>query len=230
MNSTNRLILTGTPLQNNLPELWSLLNFLLPEIFDDLAVFESWFDVKELQQEGTEKILKQEEEKHVLASLREILKPFMLRRIKTEVNLKIPPKKELVVYAPLTELQHDLYKAVINRDLETLSKIEKKPDLIIQTPDGQKSKRKAFMKSKYNGSANNSFEHEMSPSTSLEKTEDSYDTDEWRAIKPVNQDNLSVFRQYTNVTQRNMDFLVRIQFHRNSKLYIFMIHILIHLI
>ena len=41
-NSANRLILSGTPLQNNLKELWSLLNFILPDIFDDLATFEQW--------------------------------------------------------------------------------------------------------------------------------------------------------------------------------------------
>ena len=40
----NRLLLTGTPLQNNLTELWSLLNFLLPDIFDDLDSFQAWFD------------------------------------------------------------------------------------------------------------------------------------------------------------------------------------------
>ncbi|XP_072747116.1 lymphoid-specific helicase [Anoplolepis gracilipes] len=212
MNSMNRLILTGTPLQNNLAELWSLLNFLLPEIFDDLAVFESWFNVQEFQQEGVEKILKQEEEKQVLLSLREILKPFMLRRIKADVHLKIPPKKELVVYAPLTQLQHDLYKAVINHDLEILSKIEK-PNLIIQTPDGKKAKRKAFLRSKY-GSDDNSFEAEMSPSTSLQEIENSNDTDKWKAVKLADENNLSSWKQYTDVTERNRDFLIQIKFGR----------------
>lgn len=219
MQSMNRLILTGTPLQNNLAELWSLLNFLLPEIFDDLAVFESWFSVKELEQEGAEKFLKQEEEKHVLSSLREILNPFMLRRIKDEVNLKVPPKKELVVYAPLTELQHDLYKAVLNRDLEKLSKIEK-PDLIIQTPDGKKPKRRAYLRSKYGSteSLQNNFEIEMSSSTLLEEIGNSNDTNEWKAMKPMDQQNLSIWKQYTDVTDRNRDFLVRIQFVNRGKL------------
>lgn len=43
LNTANRLLLTGTPLQNNLAELWSLLNFLLPDIFDDLESFQSWY-------------------------------------------------------------------------------------------------------------------------------------------------------------------------------------------
>lgn len=47
-SSVNRLLLTGTPLQNNLAELWSLLNFLLPEIFDDLKSFQAWFDFDDL--------------------------------------------------------------------------------------------------------------------------------------------------------------------------------------
>jgi len=42
-HSANRLLLTGTPLQNNLSELWSLLNFLLPDIFDDLESFQNWY-------------------------------------------------------------------------------------------------------------------------------------------------------------------------------------------
>lgn len=218
MQSMNRLILTGTPLQNNLAELWSLLNFLLPEIFDDLAVFESWFDVKELEEEGAEKFLKQEEEKHVLSSLREILKPFMLRRIKAEVNLKIPPKKELVVYAPLTELQHDLYKAVLNYDLETLSKIEK-PNLIIESTDGTKPKRQAFLRSKY-GSTNNNSENEIS-NTSLEEIVNTNNADECKTTtKSMDEQNLSIWKQYTDVTERNRDFLVRIQFQNRCKLLI----------
>lgn len=221
IQSMNRLILTGTPLQNNLAELWSLLNFLLPEIFDDLAVFESWFDVKELETEGAEKFLKQEEEKRVLSSLREILKPFMLRRTKAEVNLNIPPKKELVVYAPLTELQHELYEAVLNYDLETLSKIEK-PNLIIQSIDDKKPKRKAFLRNKY-GSVSNDFENEISPNTSLQEFEDSNDTDKCKTMKSKDEQNLLMWRQYTDVTERNRDFLVRIQLQNRCKLLLIII-------
>lgn len=222
MQSMNRLILTGTPLQNNLAELWSLLNFLLPEIFDDLAVFESWFDVKELEKEGTEKILKQEEEKRVLSSLREILKPFMLRRTKAEVNLNIPPKKELIIYAPLTELQHELYKAVLNYDLETLSKIEK-PNLIIQSTDNKKLRRKAFLRSKY-GSTSNDFESEISLSTSSQEIENNNDTDKCKTMESTDKQKLSIWKQYTDVTERNMEFLVRIQFQWKGKLLLIIIY------
>ncbi|XP_012054307.1 PREDICTED: lymphoid-specific helicase-like, partial [Atta cephalotes] len=209
IRSMNRLILTGTPLQNNLSELWSLLNFLLPEIFDDLDTFESWFDVKELQyQHGTEKLLKQEEEKHVLSSLREILKPFMLRRVKSEVCLEIPPKKELIVYAPLTELQYDLYKAVLNYDLEMLSKIEV-PDLIIQTVNGERPKRQCFLRSPYGSIKSKSKNRELNISVNNNIKQ-----------KPTkSEDKLSKCKQYTDVTERNREFLVRINFQNRMPMY-----------
>lgn len=72
-SSTNRLLLTGTPLQNSLAELWALLNFLMPEIFDSLDVFESWFDVTEMMEEGSdEKIIQQEKENQVISTLMKV--------------------------------------------------------------------------------------------------------------------------------------------------------------
>ena len=106
-HSANRLLLTGTPLQNNLSELWSLLNFLLPEIFDDLRVFESWFDAKDLHENQDElvRITAQEQKNSILSTLHQILTPFLLRRVKSDVDLQIPPKKEVMVYCPMTTRQ-----------------------------------------------------------------------------------------------------------------------------
>ncbi|KZC14635.1 Lymphocyte-specific helicase [Dufourea novaeangliae] len=218
--SMNRLLLTGTPLQNNLAELWSLLNFLLPEIFDDLAVFESWIDVKELQyDEGTEKVLKQEQEKQVLSSLREILQPFMLRREKADVCLDIPPKKQLVVYAPLTELQHDLYKAVLNRDLQALCKINEQPS--IYTEDGKRKQRRCVLKNVTNNNYNtsDSFIEENSSYSPLQENDESLDTHSKKQIKSSDYKNLSMWKQYTNVTERNQDFLINIKFNNRAGMY-----------
>ena len=213
--SMNRLLLTGTPLQNNLSELWSLLNFLLPEIFDDLAVFESWFDAKQLDyDEGTKKFLKLEEEKHVLGTLREILKPFMLRREKADVCLDIPPKKEVVVYAPLTKLQHDLYTAVLNRDIHRLSKIDETP-LICEDVDGVRPKRRCVLKN----IQNNSYGGEMSSSNSMQGSDDSSDTDIWKQVKPADKNNLLMWKQYTDIDDRNRDFFINIQLKNRVPMY-----------
>lgn len=134
--SANRLLLTGTPLQNNLAELWSLLNFLLPDIFDDLDSFQRWFDFSDVYSaEGDQRILAKEQEEQVLqgpaqtssgtfslvpkpsssppcvlflqvlSKLHQILQPFLLRRVKTDVLLTLPPKKEVLLFAPLAATQ-----------------------------------------------------------------------------------------------------------------------------
>jgi len=119
-NTANRLLLTGTPLQNNLSELWSLLNFLLPDIFDDLDQFQRWFDFDGLAdgEEGVDvRILEQQQQEQIVTKLHSVLKPFLLRRLKTDVELSIPPKKELILYAPMTKLQLDMYTQLLDRTL-----------------------------------------------------------------------------------------------------------------
>ena len=129
-NSANRLLLTGTPLQNNLSELWSLLNFLLPEIFDDLRVFESWFDAKDIHEKDEERtrITDQEQNESILSTLHQILTPFLLRRVKSDVDLEIPPKKEVLVYCPLTARQRELYRAIVEKTLADLLQSDEEKD------------------------------------------------------------------------------------------------------
>ena len=85
-HTQNRLLLTGTPLQNNLTELWSLLNFLLPQVFDDLDTFHKWFS--ELEESALQDI---EHDLGIVNTLHIILKPFLLRRLKSDGNLHILP-------------------------------------------------------------------------------------------------------------------------------------------
>ncbi|KAJ3108454.1 hypothetical protein HDU97_001161 [Phlyctochytrium planicorne] len=109
----NRLILSGTPLQNNLAELWSLLNFLMPDIFKNLEDFEGWFDFDELNEGDDRKILDKEAKESVVTNLHQILKPFLLRRVKTEVEIEIPKKRELLLFAPIVPRQKQLYDASV---------------------------------------------------------------------------------------------------------------------
>eukprot|EP01035_Chromulina_nebulosa_P022332 gene22332-28920_t len=110
VKSVNRLLLTGTPIQNTLDELWSLLNFCSPNIFDDLNVFQSWFGFKNIGKDTkVDDILASEQNTRIVSKLHEILRPFLLRRLKKDVLIHMPPKKEVVIYCPLTKLQKEYY-------------------------------------------------------------------------------------------------------------------------
>uniref|UniRef100_A0A8C5VX14 Proliferation-associated SNF2-like protein n=1 Tax=Microcebus murinus TaxID=30608 RepID=A0A8C5VX14_MICMU len=131
---TNSLV-TGTPLQNNLSELWSLLNFLLPDVFDDLKSFESWFDITSLS-ETAEDIIAKEREQNVSI----ILTPFLLRRLKSDVALEVPPKREVVVYAPLSKKQEIFYTAIVNRTIASMFGSSEKETVEV-SPTGRPKRR-----------------------------------------------------------------------------------------
>lgn len=113
-NSANRLLITGTPLQNNIAELWSLLHFLLPEVFNDLGSFESWFDFSTVLDNRGNKEVVEKRKRNLVSTMHAILKPFLLRRVKTDVENSLPKKREYILYAPLTPEQKDLYREIIN--------------------------------------------------------------------------------------------------------------------
>lgn len=114
------MILTGTPLQNNLSELWSLLNFLLPDAFADLEHFESMFDFSDVKdKEGHKEFITQERKTKTVASLHAILKPFLLRRVKTDVETHLPKKREYILYAPLSAEQKELYRKIKENDVRS---------------------------------------------------------------------------------------------------------------
>ncbi|XP_060001130.1 transcription activator BRG1 isoform X20 [Lagenorhynchus albirostris] len=145
-----RLLLTGTPLQNKLPELWALLNFLLPTIFKSCSTFEQWFnapfamtgektavgcgqclsmsawlgvalvclwpprfllkEVSGLSLMTEEVDLNEEETILIIRRLHKVLRPFLLRRLKKEVEAQLPEKVEYVIKCDMSALQRVLYR------------------------------------------------------------------------------------------------------------------------
>ncbi|KAI0100883.1 SNF2 family N-terminal domain-containing protein [Nemania sp. FL0031] len=125
--SATRLLITGTPLQNNLKELWSLLHFLMPETFLDWEAFEVWFDFSDLQdEEGTAQFIEDKESQSLVSKIHKVLQPLLLRRIKADVAAYLPKKREYVLYAPMTKEQTDLYNVVNDKKIDTRSYLEKK--------------------------------------------------------------------------------------------------------
>ncbi|XP_022985070.1 ATP-dependent DNA helicase DDM1 [Cucurbita maxima] len=115
----NKLLLTGTPLQNNLAELWSLLNFILPDIFSSNEEFESWFDLSGKSHAEEQEETQENRKAQVVAKLHAILRPFLLRRMKSDVELMLPRKKEIILYATMTECQKNFQEHLINKTLES---------------------------------------------------------------------------------------------------------------
>ncbi|XP_041000946.1 chromatin structure-remodeling complex protein SYD isoform X5 [Juglans microcarpa x Juglans regia] len=113
--SSHRLLLTGTPLQNNLEELWALLNFLLPNIFNSSEDFSQWFN-KPFQSNGDnspdEALLSEEENLLIINRLHQVLRPFVLRRLKHKVENQLPEKVERLIRCEASAYQKLLMKRV----------------------------------------------------------------------------------------------------------------------
>ncbi|RHZ68759.1 hypothetical protein CDV55_102775 [Aspergillus turcosus] len=108
-NSRNRLLITGTPLQNNLHELWALLNFLLPDVFGDSEAFDQWFSSQDADQDT------------VVQQLHRVLRPFLLRRVKSDVEKSLLPKKEVNLYVPMSEMQVKWYQKILEKDIDAVN-------------------------------------------------------------------------------------------------------------
>ncbi|KAI0961394.1 hypothetical protein AcV7_000503 [Taiwanofungus camphoratus] len=106
----NRLLLTGTPIQNSMQELWALLHFIMPSLFDSHDEFNEWFS-KDIENAAENKGSKLNE--HQLRRLHMILKPFMLRRVKRHVQNELSDKIEIDIYVDLSARQRSLYKALL---------------------------------------------------------------------------------------------------------------------
>ncbi|KAI4345461.1 hypothetical protein L6164_012585 [Bauhinia variegata] len=105
-----RLLITGTPLQNNLHELWALLNFLLPEIFSSSETFDEWFQISG-----------ENDQQEVVQQLHKVLRPFLLRRLKSDVEKGLPPKKETILKVGMSQMQKQYYRALLQKDLEVVN-------------------------------------------------------------------------------------------------------------
>jgi SWI/SNF-related matrix-associated actin-dependent regulator of chromatin subfamily A member 5 len=108
-NSRNRLLITGTPLQNNLHELWALLNFLLPDVFGDAEAFDQWFSAQDADQDT------------VVSQLHRVLRPFLLRRVKADVEKSLLPKKEINLYVGMSDMQIKWYKNILEKDIDAVN-------------------------------------------------------------------------------------------------------------
>jgi SWI/SNF-related matrix-associated actin-dependent regulator of chromatin subfamily A member 5 len=108
-NSRNRLLITGTPLQNNLHELWALLNFLLPDVFGDAEAFDQWFSGQGADQDT------------VVQQLHRVLRPFLLRRVKSDVEKSLLPKKEVNLYIGMSEMQVRWYQKILEKDIDAVN-------------------------------------------------------------------------------------------------------------
>ncbi|GAV07723.1 hypothetical protein RvY_17530 [Ramazzottius varieornatus] len=104
----HRVLLTGTPLQNNVEELFSLLHFLEPERFSNMEAFSLDFGNLKTDDQVTK--------------LQQILKPMMLRRLKEDVEKSIAPKEETIIEVELTNMQKKWYRAILEKNFAFLQK------------------------------------------------------------------------------------------------------------
>lgn len=111
-NTEHRLLLTGTPLQNNLKELWALLNFLMPNLFDSEEEFSELFEHDQNDPNSQKLIIKQ---------IHRLLRPFMLRRLKWDVEKSLPPKNEIYLYFGMSEMQKKLYKQILTKNIDVVN-------------------------------------------------------------------------------------------------------------
>jgi SWI/SNF-related matrix-associated actin-dependent regulator of chromatin subfamily A member 5 len=93
-------------------KLWALLNFMLPDVFEDAEQFDSLFNLD---------IDDAAAKTNMIGMLHKILRPFMLRRLKSDVEKSLPPKSEIMIFTSLSKMQREVYKNILRRELTTVN-------------------------------------------------------------------------------------------------------------
>ena len=122
-NCRNRLLLTGTPIQNSMAELWALLHFIMPELFDSFSDFTEWFS-KDIESSAEGKGSGMDSAQ--LKRLQLILQPFMLRRTKKDVLDELVQKVEIEMRTPLSTRQKYYYEVLKKRVTSTAELLDRK--------------------------------------------------------------------------------------------------------
>eukprot|EP01013_Petalomonas_cantuscygni_P040946 TRINITY_DN731_c1_g1_i1.p1 TRINITY_DN731_c1_g1~~TRINITY_DN731_c1_g1_i1.p1 ORF type:complete len:922 (+),score=82.87 TRINITY_DN731_c1_g1_i1:88-2853(+) len=147
ISSCHRLLLTGTPLSNHVEELWALLNFVLPDVFDSSMSFADWFrkppaartsaghsgsdDSDEGEVDAV--TLTDEERLAIIHRLHAVLRPFLLRRTKVVLDATLPPRTELTFACPLSPLQAFMHD-IVARSLMSPSAVGQVASTDVETP------------------------------------------------------------------------------------------------
>ncbi|GEQ71302.1 hypothetical protein JCM33374_g4984 [Metschnikowia sp. JCM 33374] len=142
----NRIILSGTPIQNNLVELWSLFDFVFPGRLGTLPVFEQQFAIPiNMGGYANASNVQVQTGYKCAVILRDLISPYLLRRLKVDVAQDLPKKNEMVLFVKLTQYQQDMYErflgsedvgAILNgrrnvlMGVDMLRKICNHPDLV----------------------------------------------------------------------------------------------------
>jgi ATP-dependent helicase STH1/SNF2 len=139
------VLTTPTRLQNNLPELWALLNFVLPKIFGSVKSFDEWFNAPFANTGGQDKIeLNEEESLLVIRRLHKVLRPFLLRRLKKDVESDLPDKVERVIKCRMSSLQVKLTKQIKEHGM-IFTEMEKEDSKGKKAPGGIKGLQNQIM-------------------------------------------------------------------------------------
>ena len=117
IKTVNRIILSGTPIQNNLTELWSLFDFIFPGRLGTLPVFQQQFSIPiNVGGYANSNNLQVKTAYKCAVVLRDLISPYLLRRLKNDVAKDLPKKSEMVLFVKLTRIQQDLYEKFLESE------------------------------------------------------------------------------------------------------------------